>query len=51
MKYWGMQNGDLMKYLNSLGYDCYAASVAPTGSAWDRACELYAEHLKMINSL
>ena len=43
MKYWGMQNGDLMKYLNSQGFDCYAASVAPTGSAWDRACELYAQ--------
>lgn len=43
MHYWGMQNGDLMKYLNGLGFDCYAASVAPTGSAWDRACELYAQ--------
>ena len=43
MHYWGMQNGDLMKYLNSLGFECYAASVAPHGSAWDRACELYAQ--------
>lgn len=25
------------------GYDCYEPSVAPSGSAWDRACELYAE--------
>lgn len=43
MPYWGMFGGDLMKYLNEQGYDCYAASVAPTDSAWDRACELYAQ--------
>ena len=43
VKYWGVQNGDLLKYLNEAGFDCYAASVAPTGSAWDRACELYAQ--------
>lgn len=43
MPYWGMQNGDLMKYLNRQGFHCVAASVAPTGSAWDRACELYAQ--------
>ena len=43
MPYWGMLNGDLMAYLNSRGYACYAASVAPSGSAWDRACELYAQ--------
>ncbi len=41
--YWGMRNGDLMEHLRSLGYDCHAASVAPKGSAWDRACELYAQ--------
>ena len=43
MPYWGMLNGDLMAYLNSRGYACYAASVAPSGSAWDRTCELYAQ--------
>ena len=43
MPYWGMFGGDLMKYLGDKGFDCYAASVAPTGSAWDRACELYAQ--------
>ncbi len=32
-----------MKYLKDKGFDCYAASVSPTGSAWDRACELYAQ--------
>ncbi len=41
--YWGVLNGDLMKELNKVGYDCYAASVAGTSSAWDRACELYAQ--------
>ncbi len=41
--YWGMRNGDLMEKLRKQGYDCHAASVSPTGSAWDRACELYAQ--------
>ncbi|HZK39037.1 MAG TPA: hypothetical protein VFD23_02645 [Clostridia bacterium] len=43
MFYWGMSNGDLVGYLNAQGFDCYAASVDPVGSAWDRACELYAQ--------
>ena len=43
MPYWGMCNGDLIKHLNANGYHAYAASVAPRGSAWDRACELYAQ--------
>ncbi len=43
MPYWGMFGGDLMKYLNARGFDCKSASVAPSGSAWDRACELYAQ--------
>ena len=43
MPYWGMRGGDLMKVLRSRGFDCYAASVDPLGSAWDRACELYAQ--------
>lgn len=43
MPYWGMFGGDLIKYLNDNGYESYAASVAPEGSAWDRACELYAQ--------
>ena len=38
--YWGVRNGDLMEYLNARGFDCHAATVAPAGSAWDRACEL-----------
>ena len=43
LKYWGMRTGDLLEYLNSQGFDCVSASVAPHGSAWDRACELYAQ--------
>ena len=41
--YWGTMGGDLMKYLNSKGFDCAAASVSPIKSCWDRACELYAQ--------
>lgn len=41
--YWGMKNGSLMKQLRKQGFECYDASVDPHGSAWDRACELYAQ--------
>ena len=40
---WGMLGGSLIKYLNRQGFACYSASVSPDGSAWDRACELYAQ--------
>ena len=43
LPYWGMFGGDMIKNLNALGYKCHAASVDPDGSAWDRACELYAQ--------
>ncbi len=43
MPYWGMFGGELLKKLEKKGYDCYAASVSGTASAWDRACELYAQ--------
>ena len=43
MPYWGMLGGDLMNDLRAQGFSCYAASVSPEGSAWDRACELYAQ--------
>lgn len=43
MPYWGMLGGNLMKYLNARGFTCAAASVARADSAWDRACELYAQ--------
>lgn len=41
--YWGGDSGDAVAKLRDLGFDTYAASVAPQGSAWDRACELYAQ--------
>lgn len=41
--YWGLIGGSITKYLGRQGYDCYEPSVAPSGSAWDRACELYAQ--------
>lgn len=41
--YWGATTGDLMIYLQQNGYECYSASVGPISSAWDRACELYAQ--------
>lgn len=43
MPYWGVFGGDLMKYLTARGMKCHAASVAPSDSTWDRACELYAQ--------
>ena len=41
--YWGLSGGSIIRYMNNKGYESYSASVAPTGSAWDRACELYAQ--------
>ncbi len=41
--YWGATTGDLVVYLQQQGYECYSASVGPLSSAWDRACELYAQ--------
>lgn len=41
--YWGASSGDVVAKLRDQGFDAYAASVAPQGSAWDRACELYAQ--------
>ncbi len=41
--YWGMTACDVIEHLRSCGGDVYAASVGPVSSAWDRACELYAQ--------
>lgn len=41
--YWRSGTSDLTVLLSGQGYSCYAASVDPTGSAWDRACDLYAQ--------
>ena len=41
--YWGMSTGNIADYLALRGYKAYEASVGPLSSAWDRACELYAQ--------
>jgi len=41
--YWGGTSGDVVARWREQGHEAYAASVAPQGSAWDRACELYAQ--------
>lgn len=41
--YWGGAAGDIVAEWREQGIDAHAASVAPQGSAWDRACELYAQ--------
>ena len=43
MPYWGMRTGDMIETFNASGFTAAAASVDPIGSAWDRACELYAQ--------
>lgn len=42
LPYWGMVTGSLTKRMRAEGYEVYTPSVSPLGSAWDRACELYA---------
>ena len=41
--YWGGSTGNLREYLTKCNFECYCASVGPVGSAWDNACELYAQ--------
>ncbi len=43
MPYWGATTGNLTEFLRDSGYECYAASVGPISSAWDQACQLYAQ--------
>lgn len=43
LSYWGTTGGDLLPALEAEGFECYAPSVSTAGSAWDRACELYAQ--------
>ena len=43
LPYWGFMTGDMMESMNKSGFSAHAATVDPTGSAWDRACELYAQ--------
>ena len=41
--YWGGTTGHLIDFLKGCNYECYTASVGPISSAWDNACELYAQ--------
>ena len=43
LPYFGLTAGNMLRTLERRGYDVYAASVGPISSAWDRACELYAQ--------
>lgn len=43
MPYWGATSCNLIDNIRAEGYECYAASVGPLSSNWDRACELYAQ--------
>ena len=40
---WASSEGDVIDLFNSNGIEAYAAVVGPFNSAWDRACELYAQ--------
>ena len=40
---WADSEGDVIALYNSLGVEAYAAEVGPFNSAWDRACEVYAQ--------
>ena len=41
--YWGATTGSIAKFLREKGIECCEASVGPMSSAWDQACELYAQ--------
>lgn len=43
LPYWGNGTGSLAEYLTAEGYTVCEATVGPFSSAWDRACELYAQ--------
>ena len=43
ISYWGYTSGRIDKFIEKYGNECYEASVGPFSSAWDRACELYAQ--------
>lgn len=43
LPYWGLSTGNDIKTFNQSGFTAADADVDPVGSAWDRACELYAQ--------
>lgn len=43
LPYWGATTGDITDYLANQGVESYSVSVGAFSSAWDRACEVYAQ--------
>lgn len=43
MPYWGMLAGDLAGMIRANGGEACAPTISSLGSAWDRACEIYAQ--------
>ena len=41
--YWGMKVADIPAYFRENGYEAAVPTVGPMSSAWDRACEVYAQ--------
>lgn len=41
--YWGGTTGSIVDYLESDNIEAYDVSVGPISSAWDNACEIYAQ--------
>ena len=41
--YWGSTSGSISEYLRTQDIEVVEANVGPFSSAWDRACELYAQ--------
>ncbi len=40
--YWGQGDGNVLEHLKAEGYECFAPSLGPYTSTWDRSCELWA---------
>ena len=43
LPYWGMLAGDVCQMIRDNGGEAYAPTISSLGSAWDRACEIYAQ--------
>ncbi|MDR1464035.1 MAG: hypothetical protein LBJ11_01870 [Oscillospiraceae bacterium] len=43
INYWGSTAGNLLPSLREAGFSCVAPTLSLAGSAWDEACELYAQ--------
>ncbi len=43
LPYWGMLAGDICQMIRDNGGEAYAPTISSLASAWDRACEIYAQ--------